>query len=244
MKDKPVGTYIGRTSLAAIGSKPSTWAQSLPLEFTAKAHPWHHRMINADFQKTHEEMLAEMAGDFVLIDLIDERGGLIEYEPGHYVTYSEIMKMSNYARVTDRATIVGFTEAWAPHWYGALPRFASILRKHIPEDKIIIHHAYYADHSKIGTNANRHLERMYAEIQRLFPAAASIRASERNLQGDPDHRWGAAPYHYVPGYYEEMGEMLFSIAEGRSTGSGAIIAEPTVKKGRFAALRRLVALRG
>ena len=38
-----------------------------------------------------------------------------------------------------------------------------------------------------------------------------IKVSEGNTKVDPNHRWGAAPYHYIEGYYKEFIDKMLLI---------------------------------
>jgi hypothetical protein len=215
--DDLIGVYVARTSLASVGSKP--WLDAPQITFSDKIRPWHQRMLHIDFRKTHAEHFARMKGDIVIIDLIDERGSLIEVEPGHYVTHSDILALSNFDQVSDKRKIATFSEEGFAAWTSALPRFASILLDNVPEDRIVIHHALFAGPSKPSLLANSYLDRMYGELYRLLPKALPLRASPENFEAPRDHKWGYAPFHYVDGYYQELASALLdhSMSEMSST---------------------------
>lgn len=229
-----IGQYIARTSLASVVSEPSPWASGLELTFTDQAYPWHRRVAQADLAKTHEDQMEQMAGGHVVIDLIEERVEIVETEPGHYVTRSQILAaMSNFDDFAPRPIRI-FSEPGFEAWSGALPRFAALLERHVPQDRTLIHRAMYASDDDEGQRANHYLALMYDALAKALPGARVITPSAEVFRAEPNHRWGPAPFHYVDDYYFEIAAKILSacgIVHPFKEGFTFVKAEPAATSG-------------
>ena len=207
-----IGPYLARTSLASIASAPAAWINELEVEYTTQAVPWHRRVVAADFEKTHDEQFAAMAGGHVVIDLIEERVDLVETAPGHYVTRNQILSsMSNFDSLVP-AHLPIFSDAGLAIWMSALPRVVSMLGRHVAPSRTIIHRAMYAPVRDDADHANRYLRRMYDALDDALVDATVIAPSAAVFRAAPDHKWGPAPFHFVDSYYIEVAQAIMAAA--------------------------------
>jgi hypothetical protein len=207
-----IGPYLARTSLASIASEPAAWINELEIEYTTQAVPWHRRLVAADFEKTHDEQLAAMAGGYVVIDLIEERVHLVETAPGQYVTRTQILSaMSNFDSLVPKHLPI-FSETGLAIWLSALPRFVAMLGRHVPPERTIVHRAMYAPVRYDADHANRYLHQMYDALGDALGDATVITPSAEVFRAAPDHKWGPAPFHFVDTYYIEIAQKIMTAA--------------------------------
>ena len=57
-------------------------------------------------------------------------------------------------------------------------------------------------------SANRTLTYLYARMRKDLPEARFLRVPDRLVVGDPSHRWGPSPVHYVEDYYRAFLDLL------------------------------------
>lgn len=205
-----IGEYIARSSLASIASEASPWATSLELSFTDRAYPWHRRVARADLDKTHEDQIERMADGHVVIDLIEERVEIVETKPGHFVTRSQILaQMTDFDRFAPKRIRI-FSRDGFEAWSDALPRFVSMLGRHLPQERTLIHRAMYASDDEAGQQANHYLGQMYDALAASLPGADLITPSPELLRAEPNHRWGTAPFHYIDDYYFDIAARILA----------------------------------
>ena len=86
---------------------------------------------------------------------------------------------------------------------------------------IILHRANWASTLRTGNGIEAmeniaQIESENALLQRLYSLAieelrpVSIVESPSLLIADPEHKWGLAPFHYIPDYYEEIDRQVIS----------------------------------
>ncbi len=79
-----------------------------------------------------------------------------------------------------------------------------------------MHEAYWARGDAAGgafdqqrvEAANRTLTYLYARMRKDLPEARFLRVPDRLVVGDPSHRWGPSPVHYVEDYYRAFLDLL------------------------------------
>lgn len=175
------------------------------------------KMIRNDIDKLCLNFLAESAAPEIIIDLIDERFSLIDVD-GRYVTESaSFVKTGLLDRVQGNYEKRLFLDREDID-REALRNFSSKIE--MSGKRVFIHRALWAtsfvegdqvhEFEKIGyySRMNEGLVWRYDLLSRLLPEAVVIDIPAEFRVSDPAHRWGLAPFHYVPRYYERVREQL------------------------------------
>ena len=207
-----IGPYLARTSLASIASPVQRKLRLADVQFAADVHPWHMKLITADFEKSHDEMIAEMAGGYVVIDLIEERVELFRPAFRRYLTRGQILAQKSNIDSLLGGPVRIFSPKGQRIWMRALPRFATMLRAAVPNERVIVHRALYAGDDAAAQRANGYLSTMYDALEAAFPGCTSVRPSAEVFAADPQHKWGPAPYHFVDAFYFEMARRIMEVA--------------------------------
>lgn len=89
----------------------------------------------------------------------------------------------------------------------AIPQFSADIRQAAGKRPIIIHRGLWA-------SGHEHTDAMNDVLVRYYDLLAedlgcqSIEVPEGLRVSDAGHKWGWAPYHYVPGYYDHVVQQL------------------------------------
>ena len=231
-KDLEVNNYIARQSLISAVSKPVRIdEEELNIE-----SPFQKRMVLHDFRKDAFRILRENKGDYLMIDLIDERFPLACID-NSYVTYSNELSLSGYIQTphiisctrkqyTGLLKLIFRKEKWFIE-QNNLDEFIKMFCDNIIDiygESIIIHHVYlqnqfinnqnqlrYFDDNSIGYNnrVNGYYKYLYQKLKEWIPHAYNIALSDKYF-ADEKHKWGLAPMHFEIHYYEKVIEKMMS----------------------------------
>jgi hypothetical protein len=136
----------------------------------------------------------------------------VKTAPGQYVTRNQVLaSMSNFDSFAPERVPI-FSHEGLAIWMSELPRFVSMLGRHVPPDRTIIHRAMYAPVRGDADHANRCLQRMYDALSEELGGAAVIEPSAAVFRAAPDHKWGSAPFHFVDAYYVEIAQKIMAAA--------------------------------
>jgi hypothetical protein len=206
--------YFARSSFASSFSLPA--AQDAYSEQITSA--FQRRQISRDFHKTLPGALREAAFDLLLIDFIDERFPLFRFNDGSIVTISAELHLLRVLTPDLGTRFDPFDDRQFTLWCAGLERLVAQCRATGRMQKIMINKVCWSSTTLDGSpdatppaqiaQANTYLERQYAHCARLIPAAQFITYDPDLLRSDPDHRWGLAPYHYGPAFYDSTLEQL------------------------------------
>lgn len=200
--------YFSRTKLQSLVSTPTEIPDEIGL-----ASPFQTRVVVEDHRKTAIPVLA--ATDHALvIDLIDERLELLDSGTGLvteslYLRQSSLIGERSYKQVPEDAIL----EPDGP-FARAAQQLAQVLCR-VP--RVVIHEALWATTARDGSglpNArasdkrNAWLRRAYEILRDAFPGAICVVPDPDVVLADPAHRWGLAPFHYVPEYYDDIAEKI------------------------------------
>lgn len=188
--------YIARSPLGSAFASPpnevSIHFDSIPSEFQ-------RRMAYTDVSKNLEPLLREASFDYLLVDLIDERLQVMQYQDT-VITYSaEIQRAGIHANASELAHIGSKT--FYSRWKAGFERLISVCA---PE-KIIINKVFWATIADDGTKLpnqediaanNSILRSLYADIA-LTEGIKFIEYPPHLLVADSKHKWGPAPYHFI-----------------------------------------------
>jgi len=163
--------------------------------------------------KSAAELLAQIRGDLaeidlLVIDLTDERLGVIRLPDGNYVTRSsELMHSGRLAGIAGRYRLIEpVTEEHWTLWESAANRLFGALTAMGLRDKTLVLGTPWAqvtekgepvppfrDHGK-DVELNAYFAECCAHIKSLGYTVRTLPEDLRVAQAD--HKWGAAPYHF------------------------------------------------
>jgi hypothetical protein len=201
--------YFSRTRIQSLVSTPSPVdGDRLPLK-----SGFQRRVIVEDHRKDAARRLPQVDHP-VLIDLIDERARLLHTGSG-LVAGSSYFDRSGLA---DRPGTVEVDEDAALETDGpfaeAAARFAALL----PPQPVVVHRAFWAVSDIDGRDleeradaerANTWLTRAYDLLETAIGDRAQAVEPPAALRiADPAHRWGLAPFHYIPAYYDDLAAQI------------------------------------
>ena len=214
-KDLEVNNYIARQSLISAVSKPVRIdEEELNIE-----SPFQKRMVLHDFRKDAFRILRENKGDYLMIDLIDERFPLACID-NSYVTYSNELSLSGYIQTPHiiRCTrkqyngllkLIFRKEKWFIE-QNNLDEFIKMFCDNIIDiygESIIIHHVYLQN--QFINKVNGYYKYLYQKLKEWIPHAYNIALSDKYF-ADEKHKWGLAPMHFEIHYYEKVIEKMMS----------------------------------
>ena len=197
--------YFSRTRVQSIVSTPTV----IDPDEIVLSSAYQRRAIREDFEKTAALQLGTIDHP-VLVDLIDERFPLYESESG-VVTGS--MYLFEAGVPVDRLKEVGEDTELRPD--GPFAQAAALFSALLPADQpIVVHRALWATRDVGGATlgkpllanrSNEWLNRAYDILGRALGERCRFVAPDESVRrADPSHRWGLAPFHYIPAYYDDL----------------------------------------
>ena len=206
--------YIGRNSIISL-QYPKIYLEDFENINDYRKLTWEQRMIYFDCKKMAKQIIIKEC-DYLLIDLIDERFGILESELGS-LTYSQVLQRSEYISkfVPYKIKSVNFS---SEEFYNAYKMYSLFLREHFNVENIIIHEAYpvsiymgvdnelhFFDSKELEKNKRLYplLEKGYELLEEFLPEAKILRMPHNTI-ADEQHMWGKATVHYIENYYTEM----------------------------------------
>jgi hypothetical protein len=175
--------------------------------------PFQARMVRTDLAKgLASQLRARGPGDTVVVDLIDERFPLIEWQ-GTLATHSASLTAARaLAHWPELRLIPPKAEAHVDHWQQGLAEFARIT--HETGFRVVLNAVLWAERDTQGQDfpaalveaSNTHLRRLQAAFQAGVPCQTI--SPPLDLLADPQHKWGRAAFHYaLPVYRNFMAQL-------------------------------------
>lgn len=209
--DFKINSYYPRSSLISIYSP----AINIKKEGIALDSEYMQRLVFWDMTKQPFNYIKNTTSDFLIIDFMDERLGVLKVQDT-YITHSDELKQSQIKKLFE-TKILEFDEHYFEKWEISALKFIHDVKKR-PYKKIILHKAFYMDTyiTKDGIRQlisdselvnrievrNKLLSRMYNFIERNMPNLEIIQPT--GFSADEKHKWGFQPFHYELGYYESL----------------------------------------
>lgn len=196
--------YYARSSFASLTAAPAVDQGTLE----RIASPFQRRMVRADMDKSVWGTIAANDYDILLVDFIDERFNLLRRPEGGLVTLSNEYLSANPSR--EGQTIRSQSMEHLQLWERGIRRLIDAMQAQGTLGKLRINKAFWAipknvdtvsDEAKKVQAANQFLRNCYAMLATLLPEEAFITYEDSVMQADPAHKWGIAPFHYIPAFY-------------------------------------------
>ncbi len=208
--DYYVVDYHPRTSFARLASGKVGHQPNLD----KLKSPFQKKVVLYDVNKQLLNCLKTTQFDVIVMDFIDHRYDLVEYEPNCYVTYSYELQMADIIPKTARIIHSGSYEFYEL-WVEGFGLFVKTCQDLNLLDKIIINEVYwsttFSDLSKIPNYSqekidrnNQILEKLYAIVKAQLPNAKFISYDKSIFLSDKNHKWGQTPFHYDGAFYKEF----------------------------------------
>ena len=206
------GYYLARQSWI------SGYAPPRPVPAVALKSRFQTRMVEGDFGSTARAVLASTrpaSFDVVMLDLIDERLGVIPYE-GSWITRSNELEKTKLVpdSTLEQAVPFGSAEHFAM-WDEAAAQVREALSPHLSKTFVLA--ARFADRTAEGNDLrpfrgepadvwNRRYNRYYDRLADL--GFAVIDQPVELVIASEAHMWGATPFHYTDDAYFALGDAI------------------------------------
>lgn len=214
-----VALYMARSALGSFMGRPT---KSISPDYSRISSNFQRRMVAADIEKRGRKQLRSEPFDVLVLDLIDERLPVARFPDGGIATVStEFRQLSisldEYTKVHSHTD-----ESWRL-WRAGWTTLLTLLDQIDARQRVVVHRAYWAGTTADGSPtvedpdivaaANRWLDAAYSHMAADLAPQQFIEVAPELQVADPNHRWSAAPYHYVPEYYRDFLQRLAAFAQ-------------------------------
>jgi hypothetical protein len=207
------GYYLARQSWI------SACAERRPAPPLPIASAFQKRMVEGDFQSNGRQILGSTRpqnADLILLDLIDERLGVLPYRDS-WITWSNELRKSNALPEAESDVLAFGTDQHFHLWRDAAESIRDILSVHFEKSFVLA--ARFASRTAEGdelpmfrgdsaTEWNRRYQRYYSALADL--GFTMIEMADELVISTDAHRWGATPFHYVDDAYLRMGDAILA----------------------------------
>lgn len=214
--------YFARSSLASMANPEALFYQS---EWIILESGFQKKMLEYELSKTFLKSEIDPKC-YLIVDFIDERFDLIIWED-HFLTRSNEFIRSGLDLKLGGRIVNRFAPESVEAWKQGCRRFSEKILSHLPQNKVIIHKAYWMDRYRKNEvlhpfglktlrrnrNFNRLVRLCYEELEQYLPQAHIIDLSRRGFAADAQHDWGLSPFHYERAYYRAFIDQLTQIVQ-------------------------------
>ena len=202
--------YYPRTSFARIVSGDT----AVKPDLSKLSSPFQRKIVLQDIENTLLKNIQESKFDYILLDFIDSRYDLIEYQNNCFVTNSYEFQVSNIAKKAAKLIKSDSVEFLAL-WEKGFLEFLEVCDSKNLREKIIINQVYWAKAFKDGdpipnysldkiNKNNGILEKVYTIVGKYLPSNQFITYDESLFVANKDHKWGQTAFHYEEALYDEF----------------------------------------
>lgn len=171
-------------------------------------------MVIADFRSSLFSIFTDSpyCTDLVLMDLLGERLGVLELDGGQFLTHSNELVRSGAKETLGNHRLIKFgTEEHLSIWkISAIQLYKTLLQNGLVEKTIVLdtpfadfdeNHAPMKKH--MGQNSDQWAETYKPYYDFLRSLGIAVLEMDPALAiGSSNHKWGPAPYHYIPEAYD------------------------------------------
>ena len=210
---KPVG-YTARYSLARLNFPKVNNKHDISL----LSSKFQKKILQRELDNHLLNDISQENPEFVVIDFIDDRFGLVEIEERVFVTNS--FELRN-AKITDSNSrvISAKSDEFFDLWAKGVDRFLEFAKDNDFLDKIVINAIFWANNYEDGLEITNYpstsydsqeyiksfndlLKKQYNYLADKLNSNQFIYYPKDLLVADPNHKWGKSPFHYGNEVYE------------------------------------------
>ncbi|WP_342318180.1 DUF6270 domain-containing protein [Corynebacterium mayonis] len=202
--------YFARSSWISATSAPVP----RPKQPSSLESSFQQRMLENDFRSSVLPQLDRLEPQILLLDLVDERSGVLRTIDGGYITDLSELKHSGWRDQLRGPRKVPFgSDEHFDLFRAATPAVFRAAKKH----KIVVLQSLFATRDLEGERLADLNGREITEWNNLYSpyftflddfGANILKVPEELCVADSNHRWGTAPYHYIPEFYEWVAKEL------------------------------------
>ena len=218
-------SYVARQSAISAGAPAAGVAgrlKQLPSAFQ-------NRVVSGDVKGDLDEVLTRLAPeiDVMLVDLIDERGGVIGVGSGFVTKLAELWTAGGAAATAGGRRIPFASDEHFALWSAAMERIAGRLRSLGLLERTIVLRTPWASTMSSGDavpvptwmtppeTANAQYERYFARLEELGYEILTL--PSELARSTEAHRWGASPFHYTDEAYTHLATEIAAIVARRTS---------------------------
>lgn len=209
--DFKITKYYARTTLARFGSGAVIFDES---EIDIKSNFQKRMIVNDASNKLFVELqdIDFEAVDLVVIDLVDDRFGLIAYGDA-FLTNSDELRAARIFNTKEAVKLAPNEDEYSRRWEAGLVE----LLKYVPKEKIIINDVHWASETDAGESISSPerisfcesvINGLYGVAKKHIPSNNFVNYPEDIFLADGGHKWGKAPFHYVRPVYDYFIDFL------------------------------------
>lgn len=224
-QDIQLAGYSARSSLVSAFARRPTDLSGSSAQVRSS---FQRRMLEADAQKGLPKALRSSTYDLLLVDIVDERFNVLA-RGEERLTDSPALRESNFLAEGASAwrRIDSGSDEHFDGWADALDRMLKVVASLPGSVPVAFLDAGWAttiegpatgqglSHAGRAPEAANELYLRYREyFCSKIPEDRVIRPPATVTVSDVNHKWGLAPFHYVQGFYDFVGNRLAEIATG------------------------------
>ncbi|UNM97467.1 DUF6270 domain-containing protein [Ignatzschineria rhizosphaerae] len=202
--------YVARYSLARLAYPAFSQIDADNKQFIENVpSPFQRKTLLREWGNSLLDLILNSDFDYLVIDCIDERFGLIELTPELYVTNSDEFHKSRLINIRDAKKIMPDEDIFLLHWEEGLKKIIEVAG----ENKIIINNVFFSKETDQGLGfpnsspsrieyCNDFLNSLYEIARKYLPEKQFVNYPENIFVGSCNHKWGLAPFHYIEDVYQ------------------------------------------
>jgi len=208
--DFSLADYYARSSFASI-FQPKFIHPEIADQLESK---FQTKIVKADMEKSILSALQKNDFDILLLDFIDERFNLFEYENTICTLSNEAVTAGIKEKYPKHKLIKSSSDQFFEMWEKGWKEFIELMQAKNSLEKVILNKVYWAEETLSGEifeptypkhniqKMNKMLDHLYCIAERSLPPENIMNFSKELMVGADEHQWGKSPFHYVDEYYE------------------------------------------
>jgi hypothetical protein len=202
--------YLTRTSFAS-----ALEGRTVPDNYSDKlASPFQARCVASDLAKSLPEILETSEFDKLVLDFIDERFDLFEFEDGAICTISSPLVAGGFEPAKTKGRVIkSGSKEHLERWVDGWNRLCAQLRTMNRLDAVRVNRVFWSKVADDGEGfgarysneqidaANDVLAVLYDLASKTLKEDQFISFDAKNCIGATKHKWGREPFHYIDDYY-------------------------------------------
>jgi len=215
-EDFEIVNYYARYSLARLNYPAITLDMSDTVFEKKVPSPFQRKILKNEFSNNLIESINEADFDYLVIDCVDERFGLIEFSKSVYLTNSDEFKKSKLIDSKAAIKIPPHSTDFFTYYRKGLEKVISV----VGAEKIIINNVFWTNKLDNGDSisslervsyCNDMVNNLYKIASEYIPEKQFVNYPSDIFIGDSQHKWGKSPFHYTKEVYIYLQDYLLRI---------------------------------